>query len=172
MFYQLAGDVPEEIQFQIDESNGYVSSSADCILRVRGEVEIKRKVNVLKRITKHQQMFVTYFEMSHFFANNDVNKETYEEVMNILIHNLRLSKEIETFSIESVCLLPREYEHIAQQLKDCLLRYFELRMIFKFLPVQLGETIATMTSLEIAKINLCLMKEDARRALLSGLSHI
>ena len=121
-FYDLTSDIQEEIEIEIDESNGFDSSPADCTLTLRGEGEIKRKLNVLKRITNHQQVMVTFFDMSHFLKDpffDQNSKVIYEEVMNLFTNTVRLSKEIELFRIEYVRVLPRECMYMEDQLKGC-----------------------------------------------------
>ena len=157
---------PEAINFHIEDLQSPLN--AECSLSVSPHV-LQDALCILKKI--QQRLSVS---LSNFGIREVVPDAIYElgaVDTDLLKSTLKLSDSTVFFGVISYNFSPKAFAHVALQLKGCVgLRFLFFKNTAQFVPTKLGESIATLRSLQIAHLQQIQMTLISGRGLMKGLS--
>ena len=143
-------------------SNNADDSPSECaIYRMKGNDELWNTLKVIQQIRKHQEVVISQLVLSSFVGSEN---ESGLDLDGLEIAHARSLKF-------EWCAFPRNsFIHLIQQLNGCeMLTHLDLRGTLG-VPVEFGQALATMRSLEVLDLRLCQMKTPVSGAVLAGLS--
>ena len=143
-------------------SNNADDLPSECaIYRMKGNDELWNTLKVIQQIRKHQEVVISHLVLSSFIGSEN---ESGLDLDGLEITHARSLKF-------EWCAFPRNsFIHLIQQLNGCeMLTHLDLRGTLG-IPVEFGQALATMRSLEVLDLRLCQMKTPVSGAVLAGLS--
>ena len=142
-------------------SNNADDLPSECsIYRMKGNDELWNTLKVIQQIRKHQEVVISHLVLSSFIGSEN---ESGLDLDGLQITHARSLKF-------EWCAFPRNsFIHLIQQLNGCeMLTHLDLRGTLG-IPVEFGQALATMRSLEVLDLRLCQMKTPVSGAVLAGL---
>ena len=176
-FYRFDNNTPEHeaVCFEEEGSVTFHPFEAHCSISVSSKSLLTKVLKVLQKIQTRIRVVVTSFDMldeSLLQGRNAINAADSDiEETKLLKNTLKLSPSAVFFHLNECCLSQPAYKYIAQQLNGCQnLQSLCLDGIRQMTPVNLGESIATMTSLRYCNMERSRMTCAICQKLMLGLS--
>ena len=148
-------------------------SSAECVLFVSPHVLIDA-LSILGKIQEwfkvSSSVFVILEEDPSIVAQN-TKFQFKEKETGLLKSTLRLNENTTQFVVKGFNLSHLAFKHMARELRGCVnLTHLFFIHVQQFLPIKLGDALATMKSLKIVNMEQSQMTIDTGRAIMKGLS--
>ena len=176
-FYKFDDKAPEIEAISIVETDSAVHSSieAHCSISVSTKALLTKVLKVLQKIQERMKVVITSFIMwdePFIFGQTAVNAaDGDEETTKLLKTTLKLGPSTVLFHLSDCYLSQSAYKYIAQQLHDCRqMQSLCLRGIWQMVPVNLGESIKSMTELKICNMERSMMTATTGQQIMLGLS--
>ena len=174
-FYVFDSKTPEReaVTFLKDESEVHNFVEAQCCLCATSKDSLNNILEVLQELQKHVKVITTclIIEESASVETQTMNTTEIDREITLLKRAIKLSPETLTFCIKNCYLSQSAFKYIVQQLHGCYqLESLSLVSIRQMIPVNLGESVATMEALKILFLHECTMTDTTYQKLMLGLS--
>ena len=143
-------------------SNNADDLPSECaIYRMKGNDELWNTMKVIQQIRRHQEVVISHLVLSSFIGSDNDSGLDLDGLQ--ITHARSLKFEW--------CTFPRNsFIHLVQQLNGCeILTHLDLRGTLG-IPIEFGQALATMRSLEVLDLRRCQMETAVSSAVLEGLS--
>ena len=158
----------ETTQFGVDETGDFCR--AELSLTPNNTYSLNNALKIIQEIQRYQTVTIVMLDLNLVQIVPD-NMTLCDQIEKLFPNTIKFNKNTGYFRLHFCDFSKSVFEHLAQELYGCEgIKHLILKEIGNNFPVKLGESIATMTSLEMVKMRHFTLTSDICQEVVRGLS--
>ena len=164
----------ETVYFDVDETGDF--SPAEMSLSAIGTDSLNNALKKIQKIQRYQTVTIVFLNLcSLWFEKPWISKPDdvtlCDQIKNAFLNTIKLNKNTSYLRLFLGNMFKSVLEYLAQELHGCEgMKFLSLDGAENNFPIELGESIATMTSLEMVELRDLTLTSNICEAVLRGLS--